>query len=131
MDKGTTVIAASAVEVAMRYRDDIAGDAGLSIQVYASVDGTDTELLRIDCFANAPHYHYGPEQEDERLMLDQTTAGDPLAWILERFERGRLKPMIERAGYAGVAAAVDEDAFQAALPEITRTAHAIVAEHST
>ena len=131
MDKGETVIGVSAVEIAMAYRDDIPGDAGLSLQVYANVDGTDTELLRIDCFANAPHYHYGPEKDDERLMLDQTTAGDPLAWILERFERGRLRPMIERAGYPGVAAALDEDAFQAALPDVTRKAHAIVAEHTT
>jgi hypothetical protein len=131
MDKGETVVGVSAVEVAMGYRDDIPGDAGLCIQVYADIDGADTEMLRIDCFANAPHYHYGPERDDERLMLDETASGDPLSWILERFERGRLKPMIERAGYASVAAALDEDAFQAALPDITSKTRAIVAQHST
>ena len=131
MDKGETVVDVSGVQVAMGYRDDIPGDAGLCVQVYANVEGTDTELLRIDCFANAPHYHYGPEKDDERLMLDATAAGDPLAWILERFERGRLKPMIERAGYASVAAALDEDAFEATLPDISSKAYAIVAQHTT
>ena len=129
MDKGATVVSAGAVEVAMSYRNDIPGDAGLCIQVYAEVDGQDTELLRFDCFANAPHYHYGPEQNNERLMLDATAAGDPLAWALERFERGRLGPMIERAGYAQVAASLDEEAFHAALPAVTNQAEAIVAQH--
>ena len=131
MDKGTTVIGVSVVEIAMDYRNDIPGDAGLCIQIYADVDGTDTELLRIDCFAKAPHYHYGPEQNDERLMLDVTAAGDPLSWILGRFEQGRLRPMIERAGYPDVAAALDQAAFQEALPEITSQARASVTRHSS
>jgi hypothetical protein len=131
MDKGETVISAGTVGVALGYRDDIPGDAGLCIQIYAEVDGQDTELLRFDCFANAPHYHYGPEQDNERLMLDATAAGDPLAWTLERFERGRLRPMIERAGYTRVAASLDEGAFQAALPTVSNKARAIVAQHAS
>ena len=131
VDKGATVVSAGAVDVVMSYRDDIPGDAGLSIQIYADVDGQETELLRFDCFANAPHYHYGPEQKNERLMLDATAAGDPLAWTLERFERGRLRSMIERAGYTTVAASLDEDAFQAALPTVTNKARAIVAQHAS
>ena len=124
------MVSAGAVDVVMSYRDDIPGDAGLSIQIYADVDGQDTELLRFDCFANAPHYHYGPQQDNERLMLDATAAGDPLAWALERFERGRLRSMIERAGYPTVAASLDEDAFQAALPAVANQARAIVARHT-
>jgi len=131
MDKGETVVPAGAVEIAMSYREDIPGDAGLCIQIYAEVDGQDTELLRFDCFTNAPHYHYGPELGNERLMLDATAAGDPLAWALERFERGRLRPMIERAGYPAVAAALDDDAFQAAMPNVASQAQAIVAEHAS
>ncbi len=131
MDKGETVVPAGAVEIAMSYREDIPGDAGLCIQIYAEVDGQDTELLRFDCFTNAPHYHYGPELGNERLMLDATAAGDPLAWALERFERGRLRPMIERAGYPAVAAVLDDDAFQAAMPNVASQAQAIVAEHAS
>ena len=131
MEKGETVVPAGAVEIAMSYREDIPGDAGLCIQIYAEVDGQDTELLRFDCFTNAPHYHYGPELGNERLMLDATAAGDPLAWALERFERGRLRPMIERAGYPAVAAVLDDDAFQAAMPNVASHAQAIVAEHAS
>ena len=131
MDKGTKVIAAGAVEVAMSYRGELPGDGGLCIQIYADVDGHDTELLRFDCFREAPHYHYGPELGNERLMLDATAAGDPLDWLLERFERGRLRPMIERAGYPNVAASLDEDAFQAALPGVGDEARAIVAQQGS
>ncbi len=115
----------------MSYRGEIPGDGGLCIQIYADVDGRDTELLRFDCFREAPHYHYGPELGNERLMLDATAAGDPLDWVLERFERGRLRPMIERAGYPNVAASLDDDAFQAALPGVGDEARAIVAQHTS
>ena len=111
---------------AMRYRDDIAGDEGLCIEVRAELEGRDTELLRFDCFAVAPHYHYGPEADDDRLMLDATSAGDPLEWALGCFKRGRLRPMIERAGYQTIANALDEQAIAAALPKITAAAQAIV-----
>ena len=119
-------IDASSIAFAMRYRDDIAGDEGLCIEVRADVDGQDTELLRFDCFQVAPHYHYGPEADDERLMLDLTAAGDSLDWTLSCFERGRLRPMIERAGYASVANALDEDEVASIIPEVVSTARQIV-----
>ena len=115
----------------MRYRDDIPGDAGLSIQVYATVEGRETELLRFDCFEHAPHYHYGPEADDTRLMLDATANGDPLQWTLERFQRGRLAPMIERAGYPAVAAAVEEALVASVLPDVISRAHALVDGHTS
>jgi len=131
MDAGQTRIEAGAVAFAMRYRDDIAGDEGLCIEVRGDVEGADTELLRFDCFAVAPHYHYGPQAGDERLMLDLTAAGNALEWTLNCFERGRLPAMLQRAGYAAVAEALDESAVASALPELASTAHAIVAERTT
>ena len=119
-------VEAGGIVFAMRYRDDITGDEGLCIEVRAELDGRDTELLRFDCFAVAPHYHYGPESDDDRLMLDATSAGDPLEWALGCFKRGRLRPMIERAGYQTVAESLDEQAVAAALPKITAAAQAIV-----
>ena len=119
-------VEAGGIVFAMRYRDDIAGDEGLCIEVRAELEGRDTELLRFDCFAVAPHYHYGPEADDDRLMLDATSAGDPLEWALGCFQRGRLRPMIERAGYQAVAESLDERAVAAALPEISAAAQAIV-----
>jgi hypothetical protein len=64
-------------------------------------------------------------------MLDATASGDPLDWTLQRFERGRLKAMVRRAGYDAVADAIDNDAVQAALPAITERAKEIVARHTT
>ncbi len=122
----TTRVDAGAIAFAMRYRDDIAGDEGLCIEVRADVDGEDTELLRFDCFRVAPHYHYGPEADDERLMLDLTAAGDSLDWTLNVFERGRLRPMIERAGYTSVAEALDESKVAAVMPSVVSAAREIV-----
>ena len=119
-------IDAGTIAFAMRYRDDIAGDEGLCIEVRADVDGHDTELLRFDCFRVAPHYHYGPEADDERLMLDSTAAGDSLDWTLSCFQRGRLGPMIERAGYIEVANALDEDTVATIIPRVVSAAHEIV-----
>ena len=120
-------VEAGAIAFAMRYRDDIAGDEGLCIEVRAAVDGEDTELLRFDCFRVAPHYHYGPQADDERLMLDLTAAGDALDWTLDCFERGRLGPMIERAGYPGVAESLDAGELAAAMPGVVRAAREIAA----
>lgn len=111
----------------MRYRDDIPGDAGLCLQVYAKVEGEDTELLRFDCFEHAPHYHYGPEAEDERLMFDQTAGGDPLSWVLGCFERGRLPEMITRAGYEEVAGALDAAVVEGALAGVAEQARGLEA----
>ena len=118
---------AGSIAFAMHYRDDIAGDEGLCIEVRAEVDGQDTELLRFDCFRVAPHYHYGPQADDERLMLDLTAAGDALDWTLNCFERGRLGPMIERAGYPGVAESLNQRELAAALPGVVSAAREIAA----
>lgn len=123
-------VEAGSIAFAMRYRDDIAGDEGLCIEVRADVDGHDTELLRFDCFRVAPHYHYGPEADDERLMLDLTAAGDSLDWTLGVFERGRLQAMIERAGYPSVASALEEDEVNSIIPQVVRTAREIVEQRA-
>ena len=126
MSNHQTRVDAGSITFAMRYRDDIAGDEGLCIEVHADVDGEDTELLRFDCFRVAPHYHYGPQADDERLMLDLTAAGDSLDWTLNCFERGRLRPMIERAGYQAVADGLDETEVSAVIPLVVSAARELV-----
>ena len=126
MTTDQATVEAGSIAFAMHYRDDIAGDEGLCIEVRADVEGHDTELLRFDCFQVAPHYHYGPEADDERLMLDLNAAGDSLDWTLNCFERGRLRAMIERAGYPSVASGLDEDVVAEAIPTVASKAHEIV-----
>ncbi len=98
MDKGSTVIDAGPVSIAMSYRAEIMNDQGLCVQLYSEVDGKDTEILRFDCFDQHPHYHYGPENHNIRLDMDQTTAGNPFGWTVEQLT-GKLSTMVERAGY--------------------------------
>ena len=102
MEKGTTVIDAGAVSIAMGYRDDIMNDQGLCVQVYAEVEGKDTEILRFDCFDQAPHYHYGPENLNIRLSMDKTSTGNPFGWTMTQI-REKLPAMVERAGYEDLA----------------------------
>ena len=85
------------IKFGLEYRD-LLSDQGVCINVFGEVDGEYVELLRFDCFDNEPHYHYGPENQNERLMLDVTTEGDSLDWVLNKFSE-RLPEMIERAGY--------------------------------
>ena len=43
----------------------------------------------------------GPRNKNHRIYWDRTLVEDPLAWTLEQFETGKLRAMIERAGYPG------------------------------
>ncbi len=79
MEKGSNVINAGPVDFVLKYRAEIMNDQGLCLQVYSQVEDKDTEILRFDCFDQAPHYHYGPENFNIRLYLDKTTAGNPLS----------------------------------------------------
>ena len=95
MEKGETIINAGAIEFAMNYRSEIMDDQGLCLQVYSEVDGKDTEILRFDCFDQAPHYHYGPENHNVRLFMDKTTAGNPLGWTINNL-RDNIVAMVKR-----------------------------------
>jgi hypothetical protein len=88
-------------------------DQGLCAQVFADVGGKETEILRFDCFDQAPHYHYGPENHNVRLFLDKTTCGTPFRWTMENL-RENLPVMIKRAGYDNLAAAVEAQPVPAA-----------------
>ena len=117
MDKGHFVYKAGAIDITLEYRALMA-DQGVCVQVYANVDGKDTEILRFDCFDQAPHYHYGPENHNMRLFLDKTTCGNPFGWTMGNL-RHNLPGMIQQAGYENLAAAVEAQPVSAAtLDEI-------------
>ncbi|MFQ6027234.1 MAG: hypothetical protein ACE5Q6_07060 [Dehalococcoidia bacterium] len=117
MDKGSFVYKAGPVDITLEYRALMA-DQGVCAQVFASVDGKDTEILRFDCFDQAPHYHYGPENHNVRLFLDQTTCGTPFGWTMDNL-RHKLPEMIKRSGYDSLAAAVEAQPVpKATLDEI-------------
>jgi len=111
------------------------GDGGLAVHVLADTGGTpgkayteETEILAFDCFWNGPHYHYGPRNKNHRIYWDATLVENPLAWVFEQFESGKLPAMIERAGYPGVAADLDTDKIASVLPTLKKRALAMWAE---
>ena len=120
MDIAETKIAAGAVSFAIQYRDNrnaANSDQGVSIQVVGDKDGREVELLRFDCFDQNPHYHYGPENHNERIFIDKTTAGNPLGWTLKQL-RAQLPAMIKRAGYEDIADSLDEDLVASKIDEL-------------
>ena len=114
MDKGGTTFDAGSVEIAMSYRKEIMDDQGLCVQVYSVIDGTDTEILRFDCFDQAPHYHYGPENHNIRLFLDKTTSGNPLGWTINNL-RNNMTDMVRRSGYEDLANSLEKTPVKKAV----------------
>ena len=98
------------------YRDQMS-DQGVGINAWAEIDGKEVEVLRFDCFDHGPHYHYGPENRDERLMLDKTTEGDPLDWASGQLSE-RLPDMLRRAGYDNLAREVEAADLTGTLDEL-------------
>ena len=97
-------------------------DQCLCLQVYSEIDGKDTEILRFDCFDQAPHYHYGPENHNIRLFMDKTTAGNPVGWTIGNL-RNNLPTMVRRAGYEDLADSLEASPIDSAkLDEAEATA---------
>ena len=117
MKAGGTQIEAGAVKFALEYRKDLHADQGLCIQVVTEIGGKDVEVLRLDCFDQTPHYHYGPENKNERLDMDKTTAGNPIGWTLQQL-RNSLPAMVRRAGYEDVAGKIDTGLVAKKLDEL-------------
>jgi hypothetical protein len=132
MEIGRTKIACGPICFALHYRDLDGGaphtqgtggrggaeaDQGVCLQVVGNVEGKETELLRFDCFDNRPHYHYGPENKNVRIMLDPTLTGNPLRWTMTQL-RGKLPAMLARAGYAELALQIDPSQLIKTLDEV-------------
>jgi hypothetical protein len=132
MEIGKTRIACGLICFALHYRNLDGGaphrqgaggagggdaDQGVCIQVVGTVAGQETELLRFDCFDNHPHYHYGPENGNVRIMLDPTVAGNPIGWTMTQL-RSKLPAMLARAGYEALALQMDPYLLTQTLAEV-------------
>lgn len=132
MEIGQTKIACGPLCFALQYRTLDGGaphrqgaggggggdaDQGVCIQVVGNVAGKETELLRFDCFDNRPHYHYGPENANVRIMLDPTVAGNPIGWTMAQL-RSKLPAMLARAGYEALAVQIDPSLLMQTLAEV-------------
>jgi hypothetical protein len=134
-NRGTDIFEAGNFRFGLEMRKQAGGDGGLAIHVLADLAGTpgrtyteETELLAFDCFREAPHYHYGPRNKNHRIFWDKTLVPDPLGWTLEQFKSGKLREMIERAGYPGVAADYDQSVVNALMPAMEKRAREMDAQ---
>ena len=119
-ERGDVIIGEGKIQFGMEYRD-LNNDQGLCIHALGDVDGEEVELLRFDCFDHTPHYHYGPEKRNERLMMDKTTEGDPTEWTITQLTQ-LLPSMVRRAGYEELAEQIDMDELGPTLDELGSTA---------
>ena len=124
-NRGTDIFDAGNIRFGLEMRRVPAGDGGLAIHLLSDLSGNtgrvfteETELLAFDCFWEGPHYHYGPRNKNHRIYWDRTLVPDPLGWCLDQFKNKRLGPMLERAGYPGVAADLDEELIASVLPAV-------------
>ena len=124
-NRGTDIFEAGNIRFGLEMRQQASGDGGLAIHVLSDLVGTpsdayaeETELLAFDCFREAPHYHYGPRNKNHRIFWDKTIVPDPLEWTLNQFKAGKLKAMVEAAGYPGVAVDMDTDVIASVLPNM-------------
>ena len=114
---GATRVKAGGVQFALQYRQDVMPDQGVCIQVVSEIGDKEVELLKFDCFDQAPHYHYGPENKNERFHLDKTSEGNPVGWTLKQL-RTRLPEMLKRAGYPEIADGLDSKLVAKKLEEV-------------
>ena len=124
-NRGTDVFEAGNIKFGLENRKLGSGDGGVAIHVLSDLAGNtgrvfteETELLAFDCFWEGPHYHYGPRNKNHRIYWDKTLVPDPLGWCLDQFKGNKLKVMLERAGYPGVAADLDEDVIASVVPAV-------------
>lgn len=136
-NRGTDIFEAGNIRFGLEMRQQRTGDGGLAIHVLADLLGTpgkeyteETELLAFDCFREAPHYHYGPRNKNYRIFWDKTLVPDTLEWTLQQFKDGKLAAMIERAGYPGVAADLDQDLIASVIPAMEARAREIQPKNS-
>ena len=102
-------------------------DHGPAIRILGQVNGETVQLLRFDCFANDPHYHYDPMGENQMFHLDPLTMGCPVDFSLAQIAQ-HAKAMIQKAGFPQAAEAVNQDEIANRVDEIRQL---IAAEQST
>jgi hypothetical protein len=109
---------ASGLRFAVDYRTT-STDRGPSLQILGEVDGNPVQLLRFDCFENAPHFHYDPHGKNNRIFLNMARVTDPIAWTMD-YLHGNIASLVRIAGYGRLADQLDEAALTAALPGVEK-----------
>jgi hypothetical protein len=91
-------------------------DGGLSIHVCDAASRR--ELLRFDCFAETPHYHYiNVDGGNRAIAFDPIANGDMVEWVATCL-RTRLGQMLAQAGATELARVIDPGSVKSALKDL-------------
>jgi len=115
---GKPGLEASGLRFAVEYRSTRT-DRGPSLQVLGDVDGKEVQLLRFDCFDEAPHFHYDPQGKNNRIFLNKARVTDPIAWTMD-YLCGNVATLVRIAGYGQLASRLDEPALMSAMPAVEK-----------
>ena len=85
-------------------RREVGEDGGISIELYGSSEGEESELLRFDLFRKDPHYHVPAGTSKPTGHIDP--ASDALGYALDRIEH-ELATMLREADAAEHAESVE------------------------
>jgi len=93
-------------------------DGGPSMQVLATIEGKEVQLLRFDMFHKGPHYHYDPNGTNLRYDLDPLVLeGDGVHWTM-KFFGDNLSRVLAKTGYEKALARIDRGDVFLELPVI-------------
>ncbi len=104
----------------------VVDEDGLALHVFGTDDGA--EILRFDCFDDAPHYHYLEPASSTNVVVDfdAVACGPPVAWALDAIGE-RVIAMLRHAGAHELAARVDPAAVRSAMPLVRAHAERMIA----
>ncbi|MCG8543332.1 MAG: hypothetical protein MJE12_03880 [Alphaproteobacteria bacterium] len=96
-------------------------DQGVAIMVQGPVNGSDTTLLRFNCFDVERSYIYAPEGKSKKCWIDPIVDGNPIGWSVKQL-RSKLPQMLTVAGYETIAAEVDTQRVSKTLDAVEAAA---------
>ena len=128
-NRGSDIFEAGNFRFGLEMRKQVGGDGGLAIHVLADLAGTPgrtytrrNRIIGLRLLPRSSSLSLRPPEQKPRIFWDKTLVPDPLGWTLEQFKSGKLRDMIQRAGYPGVAADYDQDVVNALMPALEQRA---------
>jgi hypothetical protein len=105
---------------------EVVEEDGLSLHVFDAATGA--EVLRFDCFEDAPHYHLLDAAASRNVVVehDAATDGALLDWALLRLRDG-LPELLVSAGAPSLARRLDPAAVAEALDTVAQVARYVLA----
>jgi hypothetical protein len=105
---------------------EVVEEDGLSLHVFDR--GSGAEVLRFDCFDDAPHYHLLDAASSRNVVIehDAATDGPLLEWAVRRLRTG-LPELLDAAGARSLARAVDPSAVAESLDSVAQVARYVLA----